>query len=318
MLKPVFTIILGLFIFGGAFAQKKSDTSVYYLKNSGKVVSTKDSADYFIVVFPPDSSIDKNLFIVKGFYPDGKIRFIAKSSNNSLKLMYQGTMTAYFPTGSKRGIMNFKNGKHVGDETEYFPNGKLYNIKTRLSDKDFLYKECKDSTGKALTENGNGQWIEFDENFTRIKVEGQVRNSLGYGEWRTRTTDTSDVISEYKEGKIVSMANSYKSGNKIYFMVETAPEFPGGAAAFNTYLGNNIRYPIVARKNGTQGRVIITFIVDINGSLTDVKVARGIGDGCDEEAVRVLKLCPAWTAGMQNGKPVRVVYTVPLSFGLTK
>ncbi len=104
--------------------------------------------------------------------------------------------------------------------------------------------------------------------------------------------------------------------NKIFTSVEQVPAFPGGLDAFGRYLQKNIRYPAVARENGTQGRVIVSFVCERDGSLTDVKVARGIGDGCDEEAVRVIKASPKWKPGIQNGRPVRVAYSVPISFTL--
>lgn len=104
--------------------------------------------------------------------------------------------------------------------------------------------------------------------------------------------------------------------NQIFTAVENQPDFPGGMQAFYKYLGNNIRYPAVARENNVQGRVFVTFVVEKDGSLTDIKVMRGIGSGCDEEAVRVLKKSPKWKAGIQNGRPVRVQYSVPIAFNL--
>lgn len=106
--------------------------------------------------------------------------------------------------------------------------------------------------------------------------------------------------------------------NKIFTSVEQVPEFPGGLEAFGKYLSKNIRYPAVARENNTQGRVIVSFVCERDGSLTDVKVARGIGDGCDEEAVRVIKASPKWKPGIQNGRPVRVAYSVPIAFTLSE
>ena len=83
-------------------------------------------------------------------------------------------------------------------------------------------------------------------------------------------------------------------------------------------MSKTIRYPAVARENNVQGRVILTFVVERDGSLTDIKVSRGIGDGCDEEAVRVLKASPHWKPGIQNGRPVRVQYSVPIVFALSE
>ncbi|MGI4020793.1 MAG: energy transducer TonB [Janthinobacterium lividum] len=98
--------------------------------------------------------------------------------------------------------------------------------------------------------------------------------------------------------------------------VEKLPAFPGGEAAFGKYLSNTIRYPPVAKENNTQGRVIVSFVVEKDGNLTDIKVLRDIGGGCGPEAIRVLQKSPKWTPGIQNGKPVRVAYTMPINFTL--
>ena len=82
------------------------------------------------------------------------------------------------------------------------------------------------------------------------------------------------------------------------------------------FLGKNIKYPALAKESGIQGRVFINFVVEIDGSITDVKVLRGIGGGCDEEAVRVVESMPKWKPGKQRGKPVRVSYNLPVKFTL--
>jgi len=85
---------------------------------------------------------------------------------------------------------------------------------------------------------------------------------------------------------------------------------------FYDYLSKKIQYPAAAKEAGTQGRVIVQFVVEKDGSLTDIKVVRGPGNGLDEEAVRVMKLAPKWKHGVQNGKPVRVQFTIPINFTL--
>jgi|SRR5665213_2118235 len=104
----------------------------------------------------------------------------------------------------------------------------------------------------------------------------------------------------------------------IFTSVQQEPEFPTGLDNFYRLLMMNIRYPARAREHHTQGRVIVTMIIEKDGSLSQVKVVRGIGDGCDEESVRVIKLSPPWKPGMQNGRPVRVAYSIPISFRLTR
>lgn len=103
---------------------------------------------------------------------------------------------------------------------------------------------------------------------------------------------------------------------EIFTVVEEAPAYPGGEAARIRYLSENINYPQMARESGIQGTVYVTFVVERNGNVTDVRVLRGIGGGCDEEAVRVIKSMPKWSPGKQRGKPVRVQFTMPIKFTL--
>ena len=103
---------------------------------------------------------------------------------------------------------------------------------------------------------------------------------------------------------------------KVFDMVEQMPTFPGGQQELMSYLGKNIKYPTIAQENGTQGRVIIQFVVERDGSITDVHVARGGDPYLDKEAVRVVKSMPKWIPGKQNGKAVRVKFTVPVMFRL--
>ncbi|MFM6953933.1 MAG: energy transducer TonB [Sphingobacteriaceae bacterium] len=105
---------------------------------------------------------------------------------------------------------------------------------------------------------------------------------------------------------------------KDFASVEVMPEFQGGASGWGKYLQKNMKYPPIARENNITGRVIVSFVVERNGDLTDIKVLRGIGGGCDEEAIRVLKTAPAWKPGIQNGRPVRVAYTMPIFFQLAQ
>ncbi len=104
---------------------------------------------------------------------------------------------------------------------------------------------------------------------------------------------------------------------QVFLIVEDQPEPKGGMGAFYEYLGKNIRYPEQARRMGVEGRVFVEFVVDKDGALTNVKVVKGIGAGCDEEAVRIVKSAPNWTPGRQRGRPVKVKMTVPVFFKLS-
>jgi protein TonB len=103
---------------------------------------------------------------------------------------------------------------------------------------------------------------------------------------------------------------------KVFTIVEEMPAFPGGEGKMLEYIAKNIKYPPVARENGIQGRVYVTFVVDKDGKIKDAKVLRGIGGGCDEEALRVVKTMPEWKPGRQNGRSVQVQYNLPVNFVL--
>ena len=103
---------------------------------------------------------------------------------------------------------------------------------------------------------------------------------------------------------------------KVFDVVEQMPSFPGGPSALMEWLSNNVKYPVVAQENGVQGRVVVSFVVERDGSITDVKVVRGVDPSLDREASRVVRAMPRWIPGKQNGSAVRVKYNVPAAFRL--
>ena len=104
--------------------------------------------------------------------------------------------------------------------------------------------------------------------------------------------------------------------NEPLMMVEVMPSFPGGQEAMFKYIGQALKYPDLAVENGIEGVVYVTFVVERDGTISEAKVLRGIGGGCDQEAQRVVQGMPAWTPGTQDGKPVRVRFNLPLRFKL--
>ena len=107
-----------------------------------------------------------------------------------------------------------------------------------------------------------------------------------------------------------------EAAQQIFTVVEEMPEFPGGQGELLKYLGKSIKYPVIAHENGIQGRVICAFVVNRDGSIVDAEVLRGVDPSLDKEALRVINSMPKWKPGKQRGKPVRVKYTVPVTFRL--
>lgn len=140
------------------------------------------------------------------------------------------------------------------------------------------------------------------------------------------SVSTADVQGNSQDADAKDLADLQQQQNKvveeekveIYHVVEQMPEYPGGEQIMRKFLRDNIRYPMMARESGINGTVYVTFVVSVTGQISDVKLLRGIGGGCDEEAVRVVKTMPAWIAGRQTGKPVPVQFNLPIKFSLNQ
>ncbi len=146
--------------------------------------------------------------------------------------------------------------------------------------------------------------LQIVENDTNIE-ETEVATSEDQGEAvQIVSTGPAVVVEEVVEEET------------IFHVVEEMPSFPGGDAECMRFLNKNIKYPTIAQENGIQGRVILQFVVNKDGSIVDVTVARSVDPYLDKEAVRVVKMMPKWKPGKQRGKPVRVKYTLPVMFRL--
>ena len=408
-----YCILVVLFILFIKTAVAQKDTAVYYLKESGALIGNKDSADFKLIILPPDPSVDKYASVVKAFYLDGKIKFVTGSMTDKFPLSLQGDFIEYYHNGNKKRIRHFNEGILTGGKTEfydngnlqlelnptgngdadkkqyyddgklqlehhstgnhfyneteyypdgkikrkqlmdslghggettyyengtiqkadvygkkngtkktlaYFPNGKLYysqEYSPGVSGMDIKYVECRDSTGKTLTQNGNGYWVEYNDDFTTKMKQGKVSHGLADSIWRVAYNAVEGEFDTYDKGRFVK-SEIYEIKNKdLVAADEQVPEFPGGLNAFINFLAKNVRYPATAYESHIQGHVIVSFVVEKDGALTEVKAVSGIGGGCDEEAVRVIKLSPKWNPGIKNGKPVRVRYSVPINFTLS-
>ena len=155
-----------------------------------------------------------------------------------------------------------------------------------------------------------------------VKEDQEMKSQEDLAETNTAigafTVEGNDETAEVKhvEEKIAEPEPVKEEETKVFDVVEQMPSFPGGPSALMQYLSSNIKYPVVAEENGVQGRVVCTFVVERDGSITDVRVIKSVDPSLDKEAVRVVKGMPKWIPGKQNGSAVRVKYTVPVTFRL--
>lgn len=133
--------------------------------------------------------------------------------------------------------------------------------------------------------------------------------------WRLLTT-LSVLAILFTVNTTATAQNKKTSNDKVFEKVENMPEFPGGEQAMMDFVAKNVQYPKEAMEKEISGRVLVGFIVEKDGSISETEVVKGIGGGCDEEAVRVIKAMPKWKPGKEKGKPVRVSYMMPFTFKL--
>ncbi len=313
-----------LFIATAGFAQKPK-RNVYFLKNDGRYVTLQDSADYMRVVSEPDSG--SVLYNIAEFYIDGKKKLIGKSLSIDPPV-FDGQYARFYHNGKRQITANYKNGIEVGLEYFFYPNGKLYTIKEYPDNSDryndftnnFLIKANYDSLGTALVENDNGYFKGYDDKFTYINEEGKVENGKRDSAWKGNYKDLKIMFSEnYKDGELISGLATFEDGKTAAYTKTrgTPPQFKGGLEEFGKYLGSAIQYPIDAREYSIQGKVVVSFVVEKDGKVSDVKVSKTVSSSIDAEAVRVIKDSPRWIPGTQFGRNVRVVYDVPINFALT-
>lgn len=146
---------------------------------------------------------------------------------------------------------------------------------------------------------------------TIVDNDAQIENEVGI-------IDAGDNANKQQEEyvQVVVEAEEEEVEEEVFMVVEEDPEFPGGLDALSKYLGDNIKYPQLAKENNIEGRVYVSFVVEKDGRVGNIKILRDIGGGCGAEAVRVVKSMPRWKPGKQRGKPVRTQFNLPVSFGL--
>jgi TonB family protein len=184
------------------------------------------------------------------------------------------------------------------------------NVSRRVFVSLIVEKDGSLTNMKILQDPGNGLG---DEALRVLKLSPKWTPGLQNGV-AVRVRYTVPVNFNLATNALTANATAQSNDNRIFNAVEVSPSFPGGTQGFSRFLSENIRYPKLARENNVTGRVFIQFVVERDGSLTDMKVLRDPGSGLGDEALRVLNLCPKWTPGLQNGQAVRVQYTVPINF----
>jgi len=315
---------------GLQFAHAQKKRNVYHLKENGDRVS-KDSADLTRIIEEPDSG--STYFVLKEFYPNGQPRALGKLSAFDPQLIYEGELIRYDKNGKKCSVVNYRDNRPVGKAHYFFSDGRTSRlvdfdgvtvkqhpetIQRTMDDYPFRMIYLADSLNNVLVKDGNGHYKMPLKMFSETIVEeGDYVDGLKEGLWKGKSTSSDLWYNEqFQKGNLIS-GESFRNGESYTYTFDTEqPVFKGGMQKFYRYVGANVVYPRIAYKNKVTGKVFLSFVIEKDGTVADVKVSRGVSKEIDEEAVRVLSRSPKWVSGKHHGIPVRVKYNIPLSFSL--
>ena len=259
-----------------------------------------DTSTYTIEPFTLSGNLFEQLFDLATSYEDTVYQIVEQ-------------MPKY--TGGEEAMM-----KYVAENIKYPQAAKDKNISGRVFVGFVIEKDGSVSNVKVVRGIGGG----CDEEAARvIKEMPKWKPGMQKGK-PVRVNYMMPIFFKLDDGQPAKSVKKEKASNPdmthdkngVYQIVEEMPQYPGGEDALMDYVSKNVVYPSEAQEKGISGRVFVGFIVEKDGSVSNVKVLRGIGGGCDEEAVRVIKGMPKWKPGKQDGKPVRVSYMMPIIFKL--
>ncbi|SMG21855.1 energy transducer TonB [Sphingobacterium psychroaquaticum] len=315
-MKHITFFLLGMVCYFASIAQQKT-----YFDQKGNKATDSTSA-YVYRTFSKDS-LNPTYFKYAEYYLKGDVlRVSAFVKTPHVVSSVVGQKLAYYPNGKLYTREQYNQWHQLTDTAyQYYQNGaiesiKVYNPEKKNADK-IEYILLQDSLGKKLVVNGNGFLrLVYSDNYYE---SGPIVNNKKDGQWTGKyMKDTFVEIWENEElvsGTLKDSSGVSSTYNKDNYYLE--PEYPGGLNTLRRNLGNNYRYPSKAMAEGISGTVIVGFIIERDGTMSNFKVEQDLGHGTGQEAIRALRqTSQKWKPGIQRGKPVRVAYRIPLTLNL--
>lgn len=283
------------------------DSSMYYINVKGYFVRERDSAAIIRIVTDPKQG--EKLYSVHDRYPNGKIKLITHSID-ATGAGFMGACTEYYPDGLKKSEENYQNDELRGRYIGYYANGRKYISGYIQPTGTFIIQECYDKEGNVLATDGNGELIDYNEDRTEIIGRGTILNGIKDGSWKY-----------YEKGKVLT-TQYFKNGE--YVAAPTANPYPtpdqsaeftkGGTNAFSQFVADRIYISDEVKRNKVRGRIYVSFVVEKDGSISNIKVIRGLGYGLNEKVIKAVEgSSKLWKPAKLHGEPIASLYTLPIS-----
>ncbi|MFT3795123.1 energy transducer TonB [Flavobacterium sp.] len=309
MKKIVFFLLLAWSV----SAQNTSDRKIYL--DSTFAETTEDRHHFYRIV--TDYHKKQLTYHMVDYYKSGNIYSQCYSTSNN-KQSPVGQLTKYYENGNKKSISSYEDGALTGAYTTWHQNGnpemegeyipiESEGIKRSVKESMLKINQFWDSNNQIKVKDGHGYCvIVHDKGCDEGSVKNGVKDSLWAGSENFKYT----YVEKYKDGKLVSGTSVDQDGQYFYTSIEEQAEYPGGIIAFPKYVQKNFRIPEV---RGLNGKLVISFVIEKDGSVGDIRIVKSMGEAADNEATRVVSESLAWKPGKVRGRKMRILYSIPIN-----
>lgn len=322
MYKTVIDIFCLVLIFSGFQADLYAQQYVKEYLDKDHNITEKDKAVYYRV--STKDAKGRKTGKAETYYMDGgkhSVGYYDKGRKDSV-------FAYYYRSGQPKKKIRYQTGKPADTLKKWYEHGQIretgyFDPDTalkgfyRYAKKHYRIISYYDSSGKQVVSKGTGPYTAYYDN-GQLKEKGRYEQGLKTGEWiRYDTSGHIDYKETYRQGNLQHGKNYTAKGDSVsYTVAEQEPGFNGGDTALMYYVAKRVHYPLMARYKQVEGKVRVQFLVDKKGKVRNPRVVQGIGSGCDEEALRVIKHLPRWESAKTRGIPVAVNMIIPVNFSL--
>lgn len=301
-----------IFISFSGFSQNSNDKTIYldsdwHETNEAEWVYYRIIKDYFL---------EMDIYKIFDYYKDGTLQMSGFSKTKDLTAR-DGEFVYYYKNGNKQKISNYLNSKLIGDEYQWYDNGSKRMEGEYVNNDNNILSQLKvrkywNENGEQMVVDGNGI---YEEIFKDYYAKGLLKDGFKHAVWEGKDNNLNITFREnYIDGKFISGEKIDNDGGKdSYFSIETPPKPKKDMKDFYEFIAKNFKITSKSIRYGIKGKIILNFIIEKDGKITDVKIVKGLGYGLDEEAIRVVSSYENWIPGKQRCRAVRVLYLLPIS-----
>lgn len=309
------SLILILLLSTACFSQEQKDKTTYL--DERLVPIAEGLHTYYKVV--SNYSLDIPLYPVHIYYNSGQLRTEGQTSNKTGGF-YEGELKTYLEDGQLILIETFKNGVRAGTYKRWYPNGQLClegeilpNLKDPQSEGALKINNFWNTANVITIIDGNGEYALDDGEITE---KGQVKNGFRDGEWVGTNYPLSYTFSEkYLDGKLLNGVSIDPENKKQHYSeIMQKPVYKSGMSGFYRYIGKNFKTPT----EDLYGRILLSFVVDQQGRITDVRVIESLSEAMDNEGIRLLEKCKRWEPARIRGVKVRCSFQIPIAISRSR